>query len=566
MNTFIYRIIFTKSMGVTFIILCLFISTVNVRAQTENWYVANKEDLKTFFEAVVSRTGSGVIVSKQAARKKINGRFNINDTINTIKSLSKQMGLIWYTDGNIIYIYDSSEMKSGLIQLQNTSITELNEFLIKSGIYDEMYKIKGGSNGTYYISGPPVYVDLVVKSAKMIDQNSDGIEIGRQKIGVIHLINTFVTDRTYELRNEKIIIPGISTIVADLLNVKDLNRKRELSDITSDYPQERSLKMPPLPEFSDDKVQRNKFENITPTIFTTDDDIRITAYPGNNTILVKGTYSQVEFVRKLIKSLDIPKRHIELSLWIIDINKSDLESLGADWSGRMDIGSKVSVSFNQSNSISTLDGARFIANIQALEQKKRATVISRPVILTQENIPAIFDNNRSFYTKLIGERNSKLESVTYGTMISVLPRFGRENQIELLLNIEDGNKDENEENRISEGLPDIGRTVISTIARVPQGKSLLVGGYTKEVKKTQVNKIPFLGSIPIIGHLFSYEGNNESNVIRVFLIQPREVTELQMMSADTNKQKIHELKKEYEDGSGLSDAFLDKWVNAYFDQ
>lgn len=566
MNTFIYRIIFTKSMGVTFIILCLFISTVNVRAQTENWYVANKEDLKTFFEAVVSRTGNGVIVSKQAARKKINGRFNINDTINTIKSLSKQMGLIWYTDGNIIYIYDSSEMKSGLIQLQNTSITELNEFLIKSGIYDEMYKIKGGSNGTYYISGPPVYVDLVVKSAKMIDQNSDGIEIGRQKIGVIHLINTFVTDRTYELRNEKIIIPGISTIVADLLNVKDLNRKRELSDITSDYPQERSLKMPPLPEFSDDKVQRNKFENITPTIFTTDDDIRITAYPGNNTILVKGTYSQVEFVRKLIKSLDIPKRHIELSLWIIDINKSDLESLGADWSGRMDIGSKVSVSFNQSNSISTLDGARFIANIQALEQKKRATVISRPVILTQENIPAIFDNNRSFYTKLIGERNSKLESVTYGTMISVLPRFGRENQIELLLNIEDGNKDENEENRISEGLPDIGRTVISTIARVPQGKSLLVGGYTKEVKKTQVNKIPFLGSIPIIGHLFSYEGNNESNVIRVFLIQPREVTELQMMSADTNKQKIHELKKEYEDGSGLSDAFLDKWVNAYFDQ
>ncbi len=45
------------------------------------------------------------------------------------------------------------------------------------------------------------------------------------------------------------------------------------------------------------------------------------------------------------------------------------------------------------------------------------------VLLTQENVPAIFDNNRTFYTKLIGERNVALEHVTYGTMIRVLPVF-----------------------------------------------------------------------------------------------------------------------------------------------
>lgn len=55
--------------------------------------------------------------------------------------------------------------------------------------------------------------------------------------------------------------------------------------------------------------------------------------------------------------------------------------------------------------------------------KRRAAVVARPVVLTQENIPAIFDNNRTFYTKLVGERTAELDEVTYGTMISVLPRF-----------------------------------------------------------------------------------------------------------------------------------------------
>ena len=148
-----------------------------------------------------------------------------------------------------------------------------------------------------------------------------------------------------------------------------------------------------------------------------------------NSLLVKGTVSQVDFIEKLVATLDIPKRHIELSLWIIDIDKTDLEQLGADWSGTIKIGSSLSASFNNSGSISTLDGTQFIATIQALAQKRRAAVVARPVVLTQENIPAIFDNNRTFYTKLVGERTAELDEVTYGTMISVLPRFASQSAV-----------------------------------------------------------------------------------------------------------------------------------------
>ncbi len=255
-------------------------------------------------------------------------------------------------------------------------------------------------------------------------------------------------------------------------------------------------------------------------------NIKIVAYPDTNSLLVKGTAEQVHFIEMLVKALDVAKRHVELSLWIVDLNKSDLERLGTSWSGSITIGDKLGVSLNQS-SISTLDGSRFIAAVNALEEKKQATVVSRPVLLTQENVPAIFDNNRTFYTKLIGERNVALEHVTYGTMIRVLPRFSADGQIEMSLDIEDGNDKTPQSDTTTsvDALPEVGRTLISTIARVPHGKSLLVGGYTRDANTDTVQSIPFLGKLPLIGSLFRYSSKNKSNVVRVFMIEPKEIVD-----------------------------------------
>ncbi len=124
-----------------------------------------------------------------------------------------------------------------------------------------------------------------------------------------------------------------------------------------------------------------------------------------------------------------------------------------------------------------------------------------------------------------------MDEVTYGTMISVLPRFASRNQIELLLNIEDGNEINSDKTNVDD-LPQVGRTLISTIARVPQGKSLLIGGYTRDTNTYESRKIPILGSIPFIGKLFGYEGTNANNIVRVFLIEPREIDERMMNNAN----------------------------------
>lgn len=543
---------------------CFIGQSATVFAASEGGYVASKESLKSFFESTLSPTGKAVIVSKVAARKQISGRFDRSNPELFLDNLSRQMGLIWYSDGKAYYIYDASEIRNALITLHNMRLDEFNGFLKQTGLYNERYTITGGGNNTFYVSGPPVYVELIINAAKMMVNNSEGIELGGQMIGIIHLVNTLVTDRSYELRGDKITIPGVAKIVAMLLN--ESARRTVITDISSDYVAEDVPKMPPLNLTAEEKeVKVEKKTDDFISSFATSDDIRIVAYPDSNNILVRGTAAQVDFVKKLVASLDVPKRHIELSLWIIDIDKNDLEGLGADWSGSMNVGSSVSFAFNQPGSVSTLDGKRFIANIQALEQKDRASVISRPIILTQENIPAIFDNNRTFYTKIIGERTSSLEKVTYGTMISVLPRFGSGNQIELVLNIEDGSEDDSGVATV-DGMPKVGRTAISTVARVPQGKSLLVGGYTKNANAVHKRKIPVLGNLPFVGKLFSLESNSDAEVVRVFLIQPREIREDSMLSVSDVERDTETIIEKMRTEKEIPQDFMRKWVNVYLNR
>ncbi|HAI7981384.1 TPA: EscC/YscC/HrcC family type III secretion system outer membrane ring protein [Escherichia coli] len=548
--------------------LCIFngLLTPGAYAATANGYVANKENLRSFFETVSSYAGKPTIVSKLAMKKQISGNFDLTEPYALIERLSAQMGLIWYDDGKAIYIYDSSEMRNALINLRKVSTNEFNNFLKKSGLYNSRYEIKGGGNGTFYVSGPPVYVDLVVNAAKLMEQNSDGIEIGRNKVGIIHLVNTFVNDRTYELRGEKIVIPGMAKVLSTLLNnnIKQSTGVNVLSEISSRQQLKNVSRMPPFPGAEeDDDLQVEKIISTAGAPET--DDIQIIAYPDTNSLLVKGTVSQVDFIEKLVATLDIPKRHIELSLWIIDIDKTDLEQLGADWSGTIKIGSSLSASFNNSGSISTLDGTQFIATIQALAQKRRAAVVARPVVLTQENIPAIFDNNRTFYTKLVGERTAELDEVTYGTMISVLPRFASRNQIELLLNIEDGNEINSDKTNVDD-LPQVGRTLISTIARVPQGKSLLIGGYTRDTNTYESRKIPILGSIPFIGKLFGHEGTNANNIVRVFLIEPREIDERMMNNANEAAVDARAITQQMAKNKEINDELLQKWIKTYLNR
>lgn len=495
-------------------------SVASVRA--EEGYVARQEGLRTFFDALSASLGKPVILSKAAARRTISGEFSLAAPQQTLERIVRQMALIWYSDGQTLYVYEAAEAKSTVISLNTITVQKLDAFLRNSGLRDARYPLRHDGLRTFYISGPPIYVDLVAQAAQFMDNQSAGLQLGQQRIGVINLRNTFVADRNYELRDQSITVPGIATAIETLLK----GESRGVDAVINRDGEGRPGGMPSFPLEGLGVPESASSDTTTPRIIARDlaaGNIRVVAYPDTNSLLVKGLPEQVLFIENLVAALDEPKRHVELSLWIIDLQKDDLNELGVDWKGSFKVGSKVAASLN-GGSLSTLDSTSFMAAISALETDNRARVVSRPVVLTQENVPAIFDNNRTFYARLIGERSVELEHVTYGTLVSVLPRISASGEVEMALNIEDGSVvDSAAESSAIDALPTVGRTRISTVARVPRGKSLLVGGFTRDESAEVIKRIPVLGHIPYLGRMFSYRQTRESNTVRVFLIQPKEL-------------------------------------------
>ncbi|EHM2893450.1 EscC/YscC/HrcC family type III secretion system outer membrane ring protein [Escherichia coli] len=551
---------------IIFIILLFGISPISIATGSEtlfdNGYVARNDSLNSFFEAMSTKLNKTVVVSKSASRKKINGNFNFREPEALLDRLASQLGVIWYSDGQTIYIYDAEEIRNSVISLQNISLSAFKSFLKEAGLYDSRYPLKGDEqNGIVYISGPPIFVSIVTKTAALIDKQNNDIEMGRLKIGVFRLHNTFVNDRTYQLRDQNIVIPGIATVIEKLLTGEQQNLtgvqggmfRASGSNIASEALSGNGS--------TDNEMYIDEARDSTTSSSTSISDIKVISYPDTNSLLIKGTAEQVDFIGALVRLLDVAKRHVELSLWIIDLNKNDLEQLGVAWGGSASFSNKLNMALNQTL-VSTLDGVHFLASVYALEKKNQARIVSKPVLMTQENVPAIFDNNRTFYTKLIGERNSSLAHVTYGTMISVLPRFSADGEIEMSLNIEDGNEEKQSVSGNEDSvLPEVGRTHISTVARVPQGKSLLIGGYTRDSRTKDVQKIPLLGDIPLIGGLFRYENQNQNNVVRVFLIQPKEILDPLMPDADVFAAELMQ-------DSGIENNRdpLDKWVLSYLNR
>ena len=527
------------------IFISIFFSTFNclreepINNENVDGYVATNESISGFFGALSSVINKPVILSKLAARKKLSGDISLSEPLLQLESVCNRLGLIWYSNESTIYVYDASEMHSRIITLKNISFDFFTRYLRKIGLLDKRYPLRGeASSRTFFISGPPGYIESIDQLALTLDEQ----DISRRdvdSVSIFYLSNTFAEDRIYSYRDERIIVPGIASVLTKLFTgITPVKTSIVLPKNTT--PGMR-LPSPGVPTANADEQKESVPEkNI---VFNGTSSMQIISNPGNNSLLIKGSEQQIKHAQNLIAALDKPRRHIELSVWIVDLKRSTLDQLGANWSGNFTLGKQLGFSLNAgwdgsaaaNNISSTLDGGQFVAKIIALSQKNLANIISRPVILTQENIPAVFDASHSIYTRLLGEHNVELQKITYGTSVSVLPRFTQDNEIEMMLNVEDGNANGTQggSESATSSLPVVGQTNISTVARVPRGKSLLIGGYTRDEDQNDNAKIPLLGDIPFIGALFRYRIAHNNQTVRVFLIQPKEILSANITDSNT---------------------------------
>ncbi|QJI32739.1 type III secretion system outer membrane ring subunit SctC [Pseudomonas sp. ADAK18] len=402
-------------------------------------YQARDENLHTFFTALSVPLGQPIVVSPAVARKHITGAFDFSSAQRTLEDTAVQQGLIWYSDGQVLYLYDASEAKSSVVALRHISVDRLRGFMRRSGLSEARYPLREGGARMFSVSGPANYVDQVLRLAQLMDRRREELRTGAQKIGVVQVLNTHVADRQYAMGDEQVSVPGMASMIEKLLAAEQKNTSPSRSGLLADK------------------------------------NISVMAYPDTNSLLIKGKPEQVRFIENLVAELDVPKRSVEVSLWLVDVDRDELKKIGMQLHKE---GKAEGTAAFATRALAPLEDNAFMSRVTALERRRRAKVVTLPVILTQENVPAVFHDNQTFYLPRPGTDSDEWQPVIYGTQVSVLPRFAEANEIEMQLSIEDG-RQLNKPRGGEAPLAAVGHIGINTVVRVSQGNRLWVGDFPR---------------------------------------------------------------------------------------
>lgn len=516
----------------TFWFFCLCcLGVTQAGAQQLDWadrefkYYANNDSLRAVITNFATNYGVSAAISEQVSEQ-VSGRFTPDEPEAFLNYLASLYNLTWYYDGAVLYVNKAVETQSKLIQLNQVTVKELRSTLESTGIWDPRFGWRAiTGKGSVYLAGPPRYVELVTQVAEVLEQHENQ-QVAKSDdfyIEIIPLRYASATDRTISYRDQEVIVPGIATILENILSGVDANVASAPTDNTGDRGDTAQGEPQATSRFRSGAM--------------------VQAEPGINSIVVRDARSRLPLYRRLIEQLDRPQAQIEVGLSIIDISVNELEQIGVDWRVGVEAGDNQIVDINTtgdtSENVKLGNGLDFksvldqtnlnylLAQVNLLQSEGSAQIVSRPTLLTQENVQAVLSTSETFYIQLVGEKSQSLEEVTSGMVFKIVPRivgdrYSSRADINLSLQIEDGSQ---VPDSAIEGVPSTRKTEMSTLATVKQGQSLLIGGVYRDEITQRLRKVPLLGDIPWLGQLFRSEANTKRRTVRLFIVEPRIITE-----------------------------------------
>ncbi len=502
-------------------------------------YYARDENLQT----LLREFAGGFSLSLQMGPNvtgTVNGKFNANTPTEFLDRLGGVYGFNWFVYAGTLFVSRTNDMKTRSVSAMGSSISALRQALQQLGVLDPRFGWgELPDQGIALVSGPPGYVDLVERTVAALPMGAGG-----QQVAVFRLKHASVNDRTISYRDQKVVTPGLSTVLRNLITGGGGGANNEtlaaiaapLRDNPPAFPQVNGggdsgaaagqgggqAAAPATPGKSGLRLRE-------PTVQA---DARL------NAIIVQDIPDRIPIYRSLIEQLDLPSTLVEIEAMIVDVNSDLVSELGVTWGARAG-----STSFGYGNlglgpsgglplesgaalspgTIGISVGNSLAARLRALQTKGQANILSQPSILTADNLGAMIDLSDTFYIQTRGERVATVTPVTVGTSLRVTPRHIEAksgSRVELTVDIEDGRI---QEERQIDNLPTVRKSNISTLAIVGNDQTLLIGGYNSSQNSEQVDKVPILGDIPGLGILFSNKSKTVQRRERLFLIRPKVV-------------------------------------------
>jgi type IV pilus assembly protein PilQ len=241
------------------------------------------------------------------------------------------------------------------------------------------------------------------------------------------------------------------------------------------------------------------------------------------TLIVYDTMENIAKVEQILEKVDYPPHQVLIEAKILEIQLGDNLSFGVDWQKTFTAGNYAGnlTAKNFALPVDTEGASGFFmevfkndqelqANLDALESKSDLNVLATPKLWAVDGKPAeILIGGRLGYYEVTTTQTSSLQSVKFldtGTQLNLTPHISKNGKILMDIHpaISEGTIDDL-------GLPSSRTTEVTTSVLAEHGDTIFIGGLIRQVKQNTRRKIPFIGSIPLIGTFF---GRTEDKVVK----------------------------------------------------
>jgi general secretion pathway protein D len=267
-----------------------------------------------------------------------------------------------------------------------------------------------------------------------------------------------------------------------------------------------------------------------------------------NALVIRADYNSLADIERFLVKIDKEKSEVEINVEILEINRSLINKLGADFgsgafgvaAGGLGSDGKISPTMN----FKDLGSANFFLTIPSvamnfLEGDSNNKIIAKPNLrgIDGEEISFMVGDEvpipeTQFQAIAAGGINSS-PVTTYryrnvGVEIKITPFIHQNNEVTL--------KTKLTINFISSGatssFPTFGKREIENKIRLKEGETNIIGGMLRDDVRGSLNGIPALARIPLLGKLF---GNSEKNISQtdlIFSITPKIIRRTPISSQD----------------------------------
>ncbi len=246
-----------------------------------------------------------------------------------------------------------------------------------------------------------------------------------------------------------------------------------------------------------------------------------------NLVTVRDTPDAVRLAERLVDTVDVAESEVMLEVEVMEIGLTRLQQLGLEFPTQVTrglTGSATTVLTSQlGQTVTSFTNPALIANLFVQDQDTNLLANPRIRVKNHEKAKVQIGEKLPVITTTAVPSVGQSTAVSYidiGLKLEVEPQIYLNDEVGIKVNLE-VNSNLGAVNQNGVTAYDVGTRSANTVLRLHDGETQVLAGLINDNDQSNINRLPLLGDIPVIGRLFSSDNSTREKSEIVLLITPR---------------------------------------------